>query len=260
MDVHTLFREFPMMFQKPTEQDLLYRYSYHPPQGDQQGRYEVVRAKVAIMAIELVRMTPCSPEQSRMLNALDEVMFLANAAIARNEAGLEDAARQAMRTPTATVLAGLTPEQLREITGTERPKDDSLGLAGTPPAQVAVVRPVHSLTPRQKAEVDAVLSSDGAEVRQTIRPDGEVTHMVRPQVIQPSPEPKPDTPNRYQLRTTRLLGVHQVGSHTGACVVCGLTRRQIEDGGPEVFNHCDAPTPPTQGTAPELGHELGGEG
>ena len=32
-----------------------------------------------------VERTPCSPEQTRALNALDEVMFLFNAAIARNE-------------------------------------------------------------------------------------------------------------------------------------------------------------------------------
>ena len=35
--------------------------------------------------IACVNLTPCSPEQTRALNALDEAMFLFNAAIARNE-------------------------------------------------------------------------------------------------------------------------------------------------------------------------------
>lgn len=73
------------MHAKPTVDQLANRYRYHAPKGDQADRYNEVRALVLTLAERLVELTPCSPEQSRMLNALDEVMFLANAAIARNE-------------------------------------------------------------------------------------------------------------------------------------------------------------------------------
>jgi len=76
-----------MAFTKPTAQDLTNRFSYHPPQGNQAATYEYVRSKVLELATRLVECTPCCPEQSRMLNALDDVMFLANASIARHGDG-----------------------------------------------------------------------------------------------------------------------------------------------------------------------------
>lgn len=72
-------------FAKPTIEQLENRYCYHAPKGDQAQRYEQVRHACCSLAITIVRLTPCSPEQARALNALDEVMMLANAAIARNE-------------------------------------------------------------------------------------------------------------------------------------------------------------------------------
>lgn len=74
-----------MSFQKPTDEQLGNRFTYHAPKGDQQGRYERIRALIHDTAKQCVNMTPCSPEQARALNALDEAMFLFNAAIARNE-------------------------------------------------------------------------------------------------------------------------------------------------------------------------------
>ncbi len=74
-----------MAFEKPTKEQLANRFTYHAPKGDQAGRYEQTRARVLELAEHIVAVTPCSPEQARALNALDEVMFLANAAIARNE-------------------------------------------------------------------------------------------------------------------------------------------------------------------------------
>lgn len=74
-----------MSFQKPTDEQLENRYSYHPPKGDQAVRYEQIRAKVLETAKFVRDLTPCCPEQARAFNALDEVMFLANAAIARTE-------------------------------------------------------------------------------------------------------------------------------------------------------------------------------
>ena len=70
---------------KPTPEQLAQRYNYHAPKGDQVGRYETIRGLIRDLANTLVMATPCCPEQSRMLNALDDVMFLANASIARHE-------------------------------------------------------------------------------------------------------------------------------------------------------------------------------
>jgi hypothetical protein len=72
-------------FEKPTAEQLKNRYTYHAPKGDQQGRYENVRLAILGAAGICVDCSPCSPEQTRALNALDEAMFLFNAAIARNE-------------------------------------------------------------------------------------------------------------------------------------------------------------------------------
>lgn len=73
-----------MAFEKPTADQLLKRFQHHPPTGDQGQRYREVRAKILECAVECVSRTPVCPEQTRALNALDEAMFLFNAAIARN--------------------------------------------------------------------------------------------------------------------------------------------------------------------------------
>ncbi len=74
-----------MPFEKPSRDELMNRYSYHAPKGDQASRYERVRNILFECAVMCVDLTPCSPEQARALNALDEAMFLFNAAIARRE-------------------------------------------------------------------------------------------------------------------------------------------------------------------------------
>ncbi len=58
-------------------------FDYHSPKGDQAERYAGVRAAIKAAAITCVQLTPCSPEQTRALNALDDAMFLFNASIAR---------------------------------------------------------------------------------------------------------------------------------------------------------------------------------
>ena len=65
--------------------NLIDRYSYHRPFGDQQKRYEAIRCAAMHFADTVSIMTPESSERSRALDKLDEAMFLANAAIARNE-------------------------------------------------------------------------------------------------------------------------------------------------------------------------------
>lgn len=74
-----------MPFEKPTNEQLANRYEYHAPKGDQAERYERIRKQIYATATVCVTLTPCSPEQTRALNALDEAMMLFNAAIARNE-------------------------------------------------------------------------------------------------------------------------------------------------------------------------------
>jgi hypothetical protein len=74
-----------MAFEKPTFEQLSKRFTYHAPKGDQPSRYETIRAAILGAAKIGVECSPCSPEQTRALNALDEAMFLFNAAIARNE-------------------------------------------------------------------------------------------------------------------------------------------------------------------------------
>ncbi len=74
-----------MAFEKPTKEQLVNRFFHHPPVKDQSERYAAVRAKVFECACACVALTPCSAEQTRAINALDEAMMLFNAAIARNE-------------------------------------------------------------------------------------------------------------------------------------------------------------------------------
>lgn len=74
-----------MPFEKPTVDQLSHRFDYHAPKDDQAARYCAVRHAIKQAAIACVGLTPCSPEQSLALNALDQAMFLFNASIARHE-------------------------------------------------------------------------------------------------------------------------------------------------------------------------------
>jgi hypothetical protein len=60
-------------------------YIYHPPFGDQVGRYQNLRDAVRLLAEKIIELTPESREQSVALTHLDITMMMANAAIARNE-------------------------------------------------------------------------------------------------------------------------------------------------------------------------------
>ena len=74
-----------MPFEKPTHEQIDARFNHIRPTEEQGNRMSEMRGKIAETAKFIVDRTPCSPEQTRCLNALDEAMFLANAAIARNE-------------------------------------------------------------------------------------------------------------------------------------------------------------------------------
>ena len=69
----------------PTNQELAHRFVYHAPHGTQTARYERIRRAILEAACFCVSLTPDSPEQAKALDALDQAMFLFNAAIARNE-------------------------------------------------------------------------------------------------------------------------------------------------------------------------------
>jgi len=60
-------------------------YQYHAPMGDQQERYVFLRNEGKRLAMAIVQNTPVSREQSVALTLLDQLLMMANAAIARNE-------------------------------------------------------------------------------------------------------------------------------------------------------------------------------
>jgi hypothetical protein len=60
-------------------------FTYHPPKNDQALRYTNLRERAKVLAYWIVQMTPASREQSVALTKLEESIFWANAAIARNE-------------------------------------------------------------------------------------------------------------------------------------------------------------------------------
>jgi hypothetical protein len=65
------------------EAELTNRFTYHSPTEDQLPRYTAIRAKAREFAELIVEETPVSREQGNALSRLDEVVFHANAAIAR---------------------------------------------------------------------------------------------------------------------------------------------------------------------------------
>ena len=60
-------------------------FTYHSPFGDQPQRYVKIRDEAKALAITILRHTPPSKEQSLALTNLEQTIFWANAAIARNE-------------------------------------------------------------------------------------------------------------------------------------------------------------------------------
>jgi hypothetical protein len=60
-------------------------FIYHTPVNGQPERYNEIRAGARQLAEFIVENTPISREQSLALTSLEEAVFYANAAIARNE-------------------------------------------------------------------------------------------------------------------------------------------------------------------------------
>ena len=62
-------------------------FSYHVPRIDQTGRYREIRDRAGLFAVFLFENCPRSRELSLAITKLEEAVFWANAAIARNERG-----------------------------------------------------------------------------------------------------------------------------------------------------------------------------
>lgn len=65
--------------------DLMNRFTYHAPREGQPERYQGIRMKGLLMAMEVEGSCPDSREKSIALTKIEEAVFWANAAIARNE-------------------------------------------------------------------------------------------------------------------------------------------------------------------------------
>lgn len=60
-------------------------FTYHAPKDNQVDRYEFIRTRAKQLALAIADLTPESREQSLALTRIEEAVFWANAAIARNE-------------------------------------------------------------------------------------------------------------------------------------------------------------------------------
>lgn len=67
------------------DDELLNRFTYHPPFGDQPQRFQAIRSEAHDLGQFIDQNAPDSREKSLALTALEECVMWANAAIARNE-------------------------------------------------------------------------------------------------------------------------------------------------------------------------------
>lgn len=77
------------MSEKDQERERIERierdFTYHPTRAGQGQRYIALRNGAKDLALAIIAMTPVSREQSLALTNLEQAIFWANAAIARNE-------------------------------------------------------------------------------------------------------------------------------------------------------------------------------
>ena len=70
-----------------TEDDIVNRFTYHPPQEGQPEKYERIRDFAKAYALLILKLCPSGREQSLAITHLEEAVFWANAAIARAPVG-----------------------------------------------------------------------------------------------------------------------------------------------------------------------------
>jgi hypothetical protein len=66
-------------------QDIINRFTYHPPKDGQPEIYSKLREAAKNLAFDIYDNCPESRERSLALTNLEQVIFWANASIARNE-------------------------------------------------------------------------------------------------------------------------------------------------------------------------------
>ncbi len=90
-----------------TAQRLAREFTYHAPFGDQSQRYEGIRYLAGELGRELLGLCPSSHELEVALDRLNEVVFWANASIARHEFPHPDISQTP--TPALSNLGALAP-------------------------------------------------------------------------------------------------------------------------------------------------------
>lgn len=70
---------------KQTTDKIENNFTYHSPNPEQAERYVLIRDLIKSLAYNIVNHTPESREQALAITNLEQAMFWANAAIARNE-------------------------------------------------------------------------------------------------------------------------------------------------------------------------------
>lgn len=70
-----------------TERDIENWFTFHPPTGQQQQKYEAIRAAAKELALTIYHNTPESPDQTAAIRKVREAVMTANQGIALAGAG-----------------------------------------------------------------------------------------------------------------------------------------------------------------------------